>query len=208
MTPLRRQLLALLLAGTTAAPAFAQATNAATAPEALVRTVTNDVMAAIRGDAALQAGDRDKALALAEQKVLPHVDFAQAARLAVGRHWNAATPEQRMRIADRFRALLIRTYSSAIGTYEGQAMRVLPLRAAAGEDDVTVRNQFLSPGRPPVAIDYAMRRGPDGWKIYDITVEGVSLVLTYRSQFDREVRAGGIDGLLRKLEEMTRPARS
>ena len=188
---------ALLLALLFAAPAFAQDLG----PEELVKRVTTDVLTAIKSDTQLQAGDRKKALALAEQKVLPYVDFRQAAQLATGRAWQGATPEQQTRIADEFRSLLIRIYSNAIDVYRGQTMRVLPLRIPPGATEVTVRNQYIKQGQPPVAVDYAMKKMPEGWKIYDITIEGVSLVLTYRSEFDNITRTSGIDGLIKRLQE-------
>jgi phospholipid transport system substrate-binding protein len=171
------------------------------APDALVRQVTADVLESIQGDAALQAGDRKKAIALAEQKVLPHIDFTEATRLALGSWWKTATPAQRERLSTEFRGLLVRTYANAIGAYKGQTMRVLPLRMEAGATDVTVRNQFLRPGAPPLRVDYAMYKTPAGWKIYDIVAEGVSLVLTYRTEFDQVVRVSGIDGLIQRIAE-------
>jgi len=171
------------------------------APDALVRQVTADVLESIQNDASLQAGDRRKAIALAEQKVLPHIDFTEATRLALGSWWKTATPAQRERLSTEFRGLLVRTYANAIGAYKGQTMRVLPVRMEAGADDVIVRNQFLRPGAPPLRIDYAMYKTPAGWKIYDIVAEGVSLVLTYRTEFDQVVRQSGIDALIQRIAE-------
>jgi phospholipid transport system substrate-binding protein len=173
-------------------------------PEELVRTVTNDVLETVQADKELQAGDRKKALALAEQKVLPHIDFRHAVQLAVGKGWSAATPEQQEKLVAEFRAMLVRIYSGAIGKYRGQTMRVLPVKYAPGDSDVTVRNQYVNPGQPPLSVDYAMRRTADGWKIYDIVVGGVSLVLTYRSEFDQVMRQSGVDGLIARLAEKNR----
>jgi phospholipid transport system substrate-binding protein len=179
----------------------ADARAQALAPDELVRKVTADVLDAIQSDLQLQGGDRKKALALAEQKILPLVDFQEATQLAVGRPWAGATPEQRQRLVTEFRGMLVRVYSSAIGAYTGQTMKVLPVRMAPGATEATVRNQYISEGRPPVAVSYAMRQTPTGWKIYDINVEGVSLVLTYRSEFDQITRVSGIDGLIKRLAE-------
>jgi phospholipid transport system substrate-binding protein len=175
-------------------------------PDELVRKVTADVLDAIKSDKELQAGDRKKALALAEQKVLPHVDFREAARLAVGRAWSKATPAQQASLVNEFRSMLIRIYSNAIDVYRGQTMRVLPVKLAAGDTEVIVRNQYLRPGRPPVAVEYSMRRTAEGWKIYDIVVEGVSLVLTYRAEFEQVMRESGVEGLIRRLAEKNREA--
>jgi len=176
-------------------------------PEELVRKVTQDVLDAIRSDRQLAAGDRQKALKLAEEKVLPHIDFEEATRLAVGRAWARAAPEQRNKLVEEFRRMLVRTYSSAISAYEGQTMQVLPVRMKPGDTEVTVHNRYIRAGGKPLPVDYAMHKTAEGWKIYDITVEGVSLVLTYRSEFDAIVKQEGIDGLIKRLEEKNTPAK-
>ncbi|TMH97023.1 MAG: ABC transporter substrate-binding protein, partial [Betaproteobacteria bacterium] len=125
-------------------------------PEELVRKVTQDVLDAIRSDRQLAAGDRQKALKLAEEKVLPLIDFEEAARLAVGRAWAQATPEQRRKLVEEFRRMLVRTYSSAISAYEGQTMKVLPVRMKPGDTEVTVHNQYIRAGGTPLPVDYQM----------------------------------------------------
>lgn len=172
-------------------------------PEALVRQVTDDVMNAIHQDKALQEGDKKKALALAEQKILPHVDFRTMTRYALGRNWRKATPAQQEQIVKAFRSMLIQTYANQIGSYRGQKMKVRPTRIAPGDTDATVRNSYISPGRPPVEVDYSMEKTADGWKIYDVVIDGVSLVATYRSQFAQQVRNGGIEGLIARLDQLT-----
>ena len=175
-------------------------------PEALVKKITEEVLAALKTDKQLAAGDREKAVKLAEQKILPHVDFEEATRLAVGRGWKEASPEQRKKLVAEFRNMLVRTYSNAIGTYEGQTMKVLPSRVKPSDTEATVRNQFLRPGGKPILIDYSMRKTDAGWKIFDIVVEGVSLVLTYRSEFDAVVKQEGVDGLIKRLGQKNTPA--
>jgi len=175
-------------------------------PDDLVRKITDDVMAAIQSDKELAAGDKQKALQLAEEKILPYVDFREATRLAVGRAWRSASPEQQERLVTEFRRMMLRTYSNAISAYRGQTMKVLPLRMRPDDTDVTVRNQYLRPGAQPVQLDYQMHKVGSEWKIYDIVVEGVSLVLTYRSEFDAVVKQNGIDGLIRRIAEKNEPA--
>src|SRR5687768_1304765 len=184
-------------------PVFAQEAG----PEELVKKITDDVMAAIKSDKDLAAGDRQKAIKLAEEKILPHVDFEEATRLAVGRGWAQATPEQKKKLVQEFRNMLVRTYSNAIGAYEGQTMKVQPSRNKPGDTEATVRNQYIRPGGKPVQLDYQMRKTGNGWKIYDITVEGISLVLTYRSEFDAVVKQEGIDGLIKRLGQKNTPAK-
>lgn len=202
MKSLSRLAAGLLLALSVAVPAVAQDLT----PEELVRKITADVLETVKRDSSLQKGDRARALALAEEKILPKVDFREAARLAVGRPWNSASAAQRDRLVAEFRTMLVRLYTNSIDAYRGQTMRVQPVRMAPDATEVTVRNLFLSPGTEPVPVDYAMRKGPSGWMIYDVTVGGVSLVLTYRSQFEGIVRNGGVDALIKVLADKNRSA--
>src|SRR5687767_10355102 len=182
-------------------PVFAQDLG----PEELVKKITAEVMEALKGDKQLAAGDRQKAIKLAEEKILPHVDFEEATRLAVGRAWAQATPEQKKKLVAEFRSMLMRTYSNALQPYEGQQMKVMPVRMKPGDSEVTVQNQFIRSGAQPVKIDYSMRKTDKGWKIYDIVVEGVSLVLTYRGEFDAVVKQEGVDGLIKRLAQKNAP---
>jgi phospholipid transport system substrate-binding protein len=176
------------------------------APEQLVQKVTDEVLAAIKADKQLAAGDKQKAVKLAEEKVLPYIDFEEATRLAVGRAWAKATPEQKKRLVSEFRSMLVRTYSNALTGYEGQTLKVLPSRGKQDPQDTTVRTQYLRQGAPPLPIDFQMHKAGNTWKVYDITVEGVSLVLTYRSEFDAVVKQEGIDGLVKRLVQKNTPA--
>ena len=187
------------------APALSRAADLG--PDEIVRQVTADVLESVQKDKQLQSGDRRRALALAEEKILPLIDFEQATQLAVGRAWRQATPEQRARLVMEFRSMLVRIYSNALGVYRGQTMRVQPVRMAKDATDVTVRNQYLSPGKPPLAVDYSMRKVDGTWKIYDIVAEGISLVLTYRGEFEQAVQQGGVDGLIKQLAEKNAPPR-
>jgi phospholipid transport system substrate-binding protein len=175
-------------------------------PEELVKKLTQEVLEAIQKDKQLAAGDKQKAIKLAEEKILPHVDFEEATRLAVGRGWAQANPEQKKKLVAEFRSMLVRTYSNAIGAYQGQTMKVMPVRMKPADTEVTVHNQFIRPGGKPVLVDYSMRKTDRGWKIYDIVVEGVSLVLTYRSEFDAVVKQEGVDGLIKRLAQKNTPA--
>jgi phospholipid transport system substrate-binding protein len=186
--------LCLLLAGSLA---WAQDLT----PDQLVRKVTDEVLAAIKSDQQLAAGDKQRALKLAEEKVLPHIDFEEATRLAVGRAWSQASAGQKKTLVEEFRRMLVRTYTNAIEAYQGQTLKVLPARGRPADDYATVRTQFIRSGRQPLAIEFDARKTDKGWKIYDIAVEGVSLVITYRSEFDAVVKQAGIDGLIRRLRD-------
>ncbi len=199
-----RFLASLLISAFLAAPALAQQLS----PQQLVQKITDDVLAAVKTDRQLAAGDKQKALKVAEEKVLPYVDFQYATRLAVGRSWRQATPEQRQRLVSEFRNMLVRTYSNSVSAYQGQTLKVLPQRGKGEntEDEATVHTQFVRAGGQPLPIDFSMHKAGSEWKVYDITVEGVSLVLTYRSEFDAIVKQQGIDGLIQALANKNMPA--
>jgi phospholipid transport system substrate-binding protein len=170
-------------------------------PEALVRKITSEVLHELKSDQALQAGDKAKAIALAEKKILPHLDFAEATRFVMGRSWARASDEQRRRLVAEFRRLLVRTYANAFHGYGGQAMEVLPVRMHPQDTEVTVRNRYLRPGAPPVMVDYAMHKTPEGWKIFDVAVEGISMLMVYRAEFAEALRRSGVDDLIQGLAE-------
>jgi len=174
-------------------------------PDQLVQKITDEVLAAIKSDKQLAAGDKQKAIKLAEEKVLPYIDFEQATRLAVGRAWREATPEQRKRLVTEFRNMLVRTYSNAIQTYEGQTLKVLPAHGKQDPEETVAKTQYVRAGGQPLPIDFTMHQKDGTWKVYDITVEGVSLVMTYRSEFDAVVKQEGIDGLIKRLASKNIP---
>lgn len=176
----------------------APATAAELAPDALVKDTTNEVLDLLKQDKDLST-NRKKLLDLVEAKVLPHFDFTRMTRIAVGKHWRTASPEQQGKLVNEFRSLLVNTYSGALGSYKNQTFQFLPLRAAANDTDVTVKARILQAGREAIPLDYAMAKTANGWKVYDIMVDGVSLLVNYRSSFDQEINAGGVDGLIKSL---------
>ena len=176
------------------------------APDALVRSISEDVLAAIRTDKAIQAGDMRKLSALVEARVLPHFDFRRTTQIAMGTHWRHASPEQQEDLTREFRALLVRTYSGALASYRDQAIEYRPVRMRPGDSEVTVRTIVRQPGAEPVVIEYDMERAAADWKVFDVRVSGISLVATYRSSFAEEVRNHGIDGLIQTLAAKNRSA--
>jgi phospholipid transport system substrate-binding protein len=176
--------------------------SAAQAPDALVRSVADDVLRIVQQDRELRAGDTEKMAQLIEEKIVPHFDFERMTRLAVGRSWREANPEQRKQLVDEFRTLLVRSYSAAYSAYKYIVVEVRPVKVQPSDDDVQVKSQIKLPGgAPPVNVDYSMVKNGEEWKVYDVTVDGVSLVTTYRSTFADEVSRGGIDGLIKSLKD-------
>ena len=174
------------------------------APDALVKSISDDVIRIIKQDKDIKSGDRAKINQLVDAKVLPHFNFAHMTALAMGRNWPKANAAQQKALIIEFRNLLVRTYSGALASYKNEVIEFKPLRAAAGDTDVTVRTQVKRPGMEPIGIDYSMEKTPDGWKVYDVVVGGVSLVTNYRDSFNAEIRASGVDGLIKSLASKNR----
>lgn len=168
-------------------------------PETLIKKVTEDVLTIVRQDKDIRNGNTQKAIDLVEAKVLPNFDFQRMTALAMGKDWNKASPEQKKRLAEEFKTLLVRTYSNALTGYRDQMVRYKPTKMQSGDTEVLVRTEILKPGSKPIALDYALEKQADGWKIFDVIVAGVSLVTNYRDTFNQEVRASGIEGLIQMI---------
>jgi phospholipid transport system substrate-binding protein len=185
--------------------AFALPALAQEAPDALVKRLSDETIKLIKSDPKLAAGDPARVREVIETRLLPHFDFQRMTALAMGRNWRQATPEQQAKLVDEFRTLLVRTYSNALTQYRDETIEVKPLRAEANATEVTVRSEVVrKDGRPPVQIDYGMAKTPQGWKAYDVIVGGVSLVTNYRDEFNEQVKAGGVEGLIRTLADKNR----
>jgi len=192
----RAVLAALAVLAAVALPARAQE-----APDALVKRVSSDVIATIKADPRIQAGDQARIREMIEVKLLPHFDFMRMTALAMGKNWRAASPEQQKRLADEFKTLLVRTYSTALNKYRDETIDYKPLRMNPGDTDVVVRTQVMRQGAQAVQIDYSLEKKADGWKAYDVVIGGVSLVTNYRDEFNQQVQSGGVDGLIKTLAE-------
>jgi phospholipid transport system substrate-binding protein len=177
------------------------------APEVLIKEVSSDVLDAVKADKTIQAGDVQKVVALVDAKVMPHVNFQRMTASAVGRFWRQATPEQKTRLQDEFKVLLVRTYSGALAEVKDQTVSIKPMRSAPTDTEVVVRTEVRGKG-DPIQLDYRLEKADAGWRIYDVNVLGVWLVDNYRSSFAQEIGANGIDGLITKLTERNKAARS
>lgn len=205
---------AVALVGVAGLPAVGWAQNAAVAavaasqgaqeaPDALVQRIANDAFDTVKADAAVRAGDVQRILALVDTKIMPHVNFTRMTASAVGRSWRTATPEQKKRLQDEFKTLLVHTYSGALGQVKDQTLHFKPMRSSPADTEVVVRSEVRGRG-DPIQLDYRVEKTPNGWKIYDLNVLGVWLVQTYRTQFAQEINAKGVDGLIAALAERNR----
>lgn len=197
---LLRPFAVLMLVLVAALPARAQDP----APDALVRQSVDETLAIIKANRDLQAGNPAKLAELVEAKVLQHFDFSRMTRLAVGRSWSQATDAQKEALTREFRTLLVRTYSASLSQYRNQTIDVKPAKLQPKDEEVQVKTVVNQPGGQPIPIDYGMARTPGGWKVYDVLVDGVSLVTTYRSSFNDQIQKSGIDGLIKTLADRNR----
>jgi len=173
-------------------------------PDRLVDKTVQEVLEIIGKDERI-GDDKERMLDLVEDKILPHFNFTRMTRLAMGKHWSSAAPEQQNVLVDQFRTLLVRTYSNALTSYRNETVKVNPIKELGDSVDATVRLIVIQgSGKQPVPIDYSMEKGPDGWKVYDVTVAGVSLVTNYRGSFNSQIRKGGVDGLIKTLSDKNR----
>jgi phospholipid transport system substrate-binding protein len=204
---MKRRDLGRLAAGVVMLAAFAGVPTmvlaADEAPDALIRRLSDEVLDAIKSDKAIKAGDTARIMALVDSKVMPNVNFQRMTAAAVGPAWRQATPEQRQRLQDEFKTLLVRTYAGALSQVNDQTISIKPQRSAPTDTDVVVRSEIRGRGEP-IQLEYRMEKTPGqgaGWRIYNLNVLGVWLVETYRSQFGPEINAKGVDGLIASLAE-------
>ena len=183
------------------APAWAQD---AIAPDALAKSVTEEVLAVLQSDKDIQAGNTKKVVDLVEKKVLPYFDFVRMTRLAVGPNWRQASSDQQKSLVNEFRALLVQTYAATFTAYRNQTIEYRPLRMQPNDTEVVVKSLIHQPGGKPVTVDYKMEKNSSEWKVYDVVVADLSLVQNYRGTFETEVRKGGIDGLIKALTDKNR----
>ncbi len=202
---MREMVLPVVMAGLV----LAGAARAEVVPEELVRSTADVILAEIKANRELYAKDKARLYKMADEKVLPHFDFRRMSQWVLGRSWRDATPEQRDRFVAAFRDLLVRTYSTALLNYKDQEIIYLPTPRRANEDDVLVKTEVKqSGGQPNIPIHYSFYKNRDGaWKVYDVTIEGVSLVTNYRSVYATKIRDKGLDALIVEITAGNRQAR-
>ncbi len=175
--------------------------QAVTGPEKLIKDTSDKVLAEIRGNAANYQKNPQNIYRLVDEVVLPHFDFTAMTELALGRYKDKVSAEQKPTIVEEFRQLLVRTYSSALLEYTDQELIYLPMEGSEADGEVVVRTEVEQSGGFPIPINYRLRLGDDGWKVFDISVDEVSLVTNYRSSFARAIKKDGVDGLIKTLQD-------
>jgi phospholipid transport system substrate-binding protein len=184
---------------------LAASSTAGMAPDALARSVTDEVINILRTDKDLQAGNQKKARDLIETKIAPHFNFTSMTKLALGKNWSTANPEQRKALTGEFRALLVQTYTASLTLFKDQKIEYRPLKYSPEDTDVLVRSLVKSSGGgDPMQVDYGMEKTDEGWKVYNVKIGGISLVENYRGTFNTEIQKNGVDGLIRTLRDKNR----
>lgn len=180
---------------------------AASDPVEFLRKTADYVFAQVEAHRAELERDSSKVYQLVEERVVPHFDFYSMSRAALGRHWQKASEQQRQRLAREFQELLVRTYALALLNYTGKEIEYVPFRGDPDAQRIMVNTRIRLAGAPPVPINYRLLAKQDGWLIYDVIIDGISLVSNYRSSFNAEVAKGGVEGLITTLAERNRKLR-
>lgn len=178
---------------------MAQAQDVKT-PDGLIKFVVEDVLIVIKNDKAIQSGDFRKINALVDEKILPYSDFPKTTRMSMGRNWSKASPAQQDQITQEFKVLLIRIYGGALAQIKDQKVQYKPFRSSPDDTDVIVRTAIVGTGEP-IQLEYRLEKGANGWKVYDINILGAWLIESYRNQFNDQISKGGIDGLIKFLQD-------
>jgi len=203
-TSLLQRLMAAAILGIAlaAASAHAATVDPKAAPNDFVQAAADNALEALKQDKTAQNGNLTRINQLVDQYILPYVNFEKTTRLAAGRYWRQATPDQQQRLVAAFRNTLIRTYSGALANVDQKSsITMQPFRGDPNADDVVVRSQLSQSNGPAVGVDYRLEKTPEGWKIYDLNVEGIWLIQNYRNQFAQQIQQNGIDGLIDALNK-------
>ncbi len=174
-----------------------------TPPDVLARTSSEEVIAILKKDKELRSGNQARVYQLVEAKILPNFDFNRMTQLVLGKNWPRASAKQKQELVTEFRNLLVRTYSSSLTEFTGQTVEFKPLALKPDDTDVTVRSEIRQPGGQPIPVNYSMYKTDFGWKVYDVTIDSVSLVTNYRASFANTIRQSGIDGLIKTLADQS-----
>lgn len=195
------------ITGLLAMAAFVFGTSAmaeSLAPDVLVKNTATEVLELVKKDKDIQNGDTKKIVTLTEERIVPHFNFERMTQQVLGRNWRKASDEQQGKVVSEFRNLLVRTYSTALSKYRNQTIEFKPFRSQPSDTRVKVKTQILQNGSQPVKVDYSLEKFGDDWKVTDVEIEGVSIVTSYRSQFDEAIKQGGVDHLIQQLVDKNR----
>lgn len=174
--------------------------QAAIGPQELVQQTTEQTLSRLQSERQALQQNPDGIYDLVKEIISPHFDFIRISAWVLGKHWRTASKEQKLRFVRSFRTLLVRTYGVALLDYTDQEIRYLPLRDDPANGDVTVRSEVIQPNGNAVSLNFRLYQRNGAWKVYDISVDGISLVTNFRTSFATEIKQSSLDGLIQRLE--------
>jgi phospholipid transport system substrate-binding protein len=189
-----------------AATATAAAQGASEQPSQVIETAASNLLKALDGNREAYRGHPSKIQALVDQYILPHVDTKFAAQLVLGKYWRTATAQQRQRFIDAFYHSMLNNYGTAIVQFTSNTLKVYPTHVSPGTQNATVRTEMARSSGAPLSVNYYMHMTPQGWKAWDVVIDGVSYVMSYRQDFGSEIAQEGIDSVINRLERGEKPA--
>ncbi|MDH5544081.1 MAG: ABC transporter substrate-binding protein [Gammaproteobacteria bacterium] len=185
---------------------FSTAVLAEQSPQDMVKSVSEKTIAKLKQDKALIAKEPERLYELIKEYVLPHFDFERMSKWVLGKYWRQATPQEQKRFIEEFRTLLVRTYATSLADFAEQNIKFLPFHDDLASGEVTIKSEVEQPGSFPVPINYRLHKIADGWKVFDVTIDDISLISNYRTSFSREIRTAGISGLIDQLAAKNKKA--
>lgn len=191
------------------APAPAAAADpgaAAQSPSQVIESAANGLLQALDSDRQVYRNDAAKRQQLVDKYILPHVDTQFAAQLVLGKYWRTATPQQRQQFIDAFYHSMLNNYGTAIVEFTSNTLKVYPSRVSPGDQNATVRTEMMRTSGPPISVNYYMHMTPEGWKAWDVVIDGVSYIMSYRQDFQPQIAQQGLPAVIDHLEKGEKPA--
>ncbi|MGA7537187.1 MAG: ABC transporter substrate-binding protein [Steroidobacteraceae bacterium] len=188
------------------APAAAAAPAAQVQPSEVIQSAANDMLKALDGNRAAYRGDSAKIQSLVDQYLLPHFDTQFASELVLGRAWHGASSQQRQRFVNAFYHSMLNNYGSALVDFKSNMLKVYPTHYPPGTQNAVVRTQVMRTNGSPVSVIYYLHMTPEGWKVWDVHIDGISYVMSYRQDFQSQIAQQGLDAVINRLEHGEKPA--
>jgi phospholipid transport system substrate-binding protein len=188
------------------AQSSSSSSSAAQEPSDIVQTAAQSILKDLEANREVYRKDPSKIATLVDKYLLPHFDTEYAARLVLAQYWRTATPDQKKRFVDAFYHSLLQNYGSALVDFTADKLKVFPSKVAPGDDHATVRTEIKRDSGDRIAVNYQLHKTPDGWKAYDVNIDGISYVKSYREDFGSQIAQQGIDSVIARLERGEKPS--
>ena len=177
-------------------------------PTEMLKRTSDEVMDVLNKQRSLLEAEPDRLFDIIEKYIIPNLDDVTMAKLALGKNWRIASNDQKIDFVDQFRELLVLTYGKSLREFDDQKINFFPVTVDEKTTKVTVKSEVIQSGGPVIPVSYKMRVKDNTWKVYDISIDGVSLVTSYRGTFAQEIRKGGMEGLLLMLHDRNKRSKT